>query len=169
MRILVIGSGGREHALVWKISKSPLVEKVLAAPGSAGMEAQATCFPEVGVSDEAKILALCRAEGVDLVVIGPEDPLAQGLSDTLREAGLSVFGPSAKAAQLEASKRFAGALPRLRSARSGERLRAPARWALRRQSRWARRGQRRIRLRGSERNTIGAGGLAGDHGRSALR
>jgi len=107
MRILVIGSGGREHALVWKISKSPLVEKVLAAPGSVGMEQQARCFPEVGAGDEAKILALCKAERVDLVVIGPEDPLAHGLSDALREAGIAVFGPSAQAAQLEASKRFA--------------------------------------------------------------
>ena len=107
MRILVIGSGGREHALVWKIARSPLVEEVLAAPGSGGMESDARCFPDVAAGDSEALLALADREGVDLVVIGPEDPLAAGLADTLREAGFAVFGPSGKAAQLEASKTFA--------------------------------------------------------------
>jgi phosphoribosylamine--glycine ligase len=106
VNVLVIGSGGREHALAWKIAKSPLVDRVLAAPGSAGMEGCATCFPDVSVTDTDAILALSRAESVGLVVIGPEDPLAAGLTDALREQGYSVFGPTAAAAQLEASKSF---------------------------------------------------------------
>jgi phosphoribosylamine--glycine ligase len=106
MRVLVIGSGGREHALVWKISQSPALTSLFAAPGGVGMSGLATCFPEIGVNDTPAILALCKKELVDLVVVGPEDPLANGLADTLREEGFAVFGPSAYAAQLEASKRF---------------------------------------------------------------
>ncbi len=106
MRVLVVGSGGREHALVWKIAKSPAVDRVFAAPGSAGMASLATCFADVGVNDTEALLNLCRAEEIDLVVVGPEDPLCDGLADRLREAGFAVFGPSALAAQLEGSKRF---------------------------------------------------------------
>ena len=100
MRVLVVGSGGREHALAWKIAASPRVERVLAAPGSAGMALQADCFPEVNVSDSQGLIELARRESVDLVVIGPENPLADGVADRLREAGLAVFGPSAAAARL---------------------------------------------------------------------
>ena len=107
MRVLVIGSGGREHALAWKIARSPRVEQVLAAPGSAGIEREAACFPQVSDTDADAILELARAEGVDLVVIGPEAPLAAGLCDRLRGEGLAVFGPSQAAARLEASKSFA--------------------------------------------------------------
>lgn len=107
MRILVAGSGGREHALVWKIARSPLVDRVLAAPGNPGMERDATCHPDVAAGDEKALIALCEAEQVDLVVVGPEDPLADGLADRLREAGILVFGPSAAAARLEASKSWA--------------------------------------------------------------
>ncbi len=107
MRVLVIGSGGREHALVWKIAQSPLVEAVLAAPGSAGMRRDAQCFPSVSGENSADVLDLCHKQKVDLVVIGPEQPLVAGLADALREAGIAVFGPSASAAQLEGSKRFA--------------------------------------------------------------
>ncbi|MBW2273433.1 MAG: phosphoribosylamine--glycine ligase [Deltaproteobacteria bacterium] len=107
MKVLVVGSGGREHALAWKIAASPRVERVLAAPGSAGMALQADCFPEVQVSDCDGLLELARRESVDLVVIGPENPLAEGVADRLREAGLAVFGPSAAAARLEGSKAFA--------------------------------------------------------------
>jgi len=107
MRVLVVGSGGREHALAWKIAKSPRVERVLAAPGSDGMAREATCFPAVKGEDAAALIALCRSERVDLVVIGPEAPLAAGVADRLREAGLAVFGPSAAAARLEGSKAFA--------------------------------------------------------------
>ena len=107
MRVLVVGSGGREHALAWKISRSSLVSEVLAAPGSAGMASDARCFPDVGAGDSEALVELARREAVDLVVVGPEDPLAAGLADELRAAGFAVFGPSAKAAQLEASKSFA--------------------------------------------------------------
>lgn len=107
MKVLVVGSGGREHALAWKIAQSELVTGVLAAPGSAGMAGCATCFPDVAASDSKALTALCIREAVGLVVIGPEDPLADGLADRLREAGFAVFGPSAQAAQLEGSKAFA--------------------------------------------------------------
>jgi phosphoribosylamine--glycine ligase len=107
VRVLVIGSGGREHALAWKISHSPLAPEVLAAPGSAGMASVARCFPETGAGDDAALIDLAKRESVDLVVIGPEDPLAAGLADRLREAGCVVFGPSAAAARLEGSKAFA--------------------------------------------------------------
>jgi phosphoribosylamine--glycine ligase len=107
MRVLVVGSGGREHALAWKIAQSPRVERVLAAPGSDGMARAAACFPEVGAGDAEALCGLARREAVDLVVVGPEDPLAAGLADRLRAEGLAVFGPSAAAARLEASKTFA--------------------------------------------------------------
>jgi phosphoribosylamine--glycine ligase len=109
MRVLVVGSGGREHALAWKIASSPRVECVLAAPGSDGMAREAACFAEVAAGDAAALVALARRERVDLVVIGPEEPLANGVADRLREAGLAVFGPSQAAARLEGSKAFARA------------------------------------------------------------
>ena len=107
MDVLVVGSGGREHALAWKIARSPLVTRVLAAPGSAGLAREAICFPGVGVSDAEGLISLSKRESVDLVVIGPEVPLAEGVADRLREAGIAVFGPSAAAARLEGSKVFA--------------------------------------------------------------
>ena len=109
MRVLVVGAGGREHALAWKIARSPGVERVLAAPGSDGIAREATCFAEVSAGDAAGLAALARREGADLVVIGPEEPLANGVADRLREAGLAVFGPSRAAARLEGSKAFARA------------------------------------------------------------
>jgi len=107
MRVLVVGGGGREHALVWKIASSPQVEAVLAAPGSAAIAELATCFPKIRATDCEALIELARAESVGLVVIGPEDPLAAGLADRLREAHIPTFGPSAFAAQLESSKSFA--------------------------------------------------------------
>src|SRR5690606_21179787 len=98
-----------EHALAWKIARSPRVERVLAAPGSDGIAGDATCVPEVSAGDAAAVVALARRERVDLVVVGPEDPLAAGVADRLREAGIATFGPSAAAARLEASKAFAKA------------------------------------------------------------
>jgi len=107
MRVLILGGGGREHALAWKIAQSPRVAQVLAAPGSDAMGAVATCFPAVKAGDTDAVIALARAERADLVVVGPEDPLAAGIADRLVAAGFPVFGPSAAAARLEGSKAFA--------------------------------------------------------------
>ena len=107
MRILVAGSGGREHALVWKLARSPRTTRVVAAPGNPGMERDALCVPEVKAGDAPALAALCRRERIDLVVVGPEDPLAAGVADVLRAEGFAVFGPGAAAARLEASKGFA--------------------------------------------------------------
>jgi phosphoribosylamine--glycine ligase len=107
LKVLVIGSGGREHALVWKIAQSPELTALHIAPGSAAISALGTCHPEVGAKDLDAIVALAKSESIDLVVVGPEDPLAAGLSDRLRAEGVAVFGPSAHAAQLEGSKAFA--------------------------------------------------------------
>ena len=109
MRVLVIGSGGREHALAWKLARSPRAERVLVAPGSDGIARDAACVPDVAAGDADGIAQLARRERVGLVVIGPEEPLAQGVADRLREAGLAVFGPGRAAAQLEGSKSFARA------------------------------------------------------------
>ena len=109
MKVLVVGSGGREHALVWKIARSPRVARVLVAPGSDAMADDATCFPGVPANDVEGVAGLARAESVDLVVVGPEDPLVAGLADRLRKAGIATFGPSAAAARLEGSKAFAKA------------------------------------------------------------
>ncbi len=103
MKILVIGSGGREHALSWRIKQSPLVSEVFCAPGNAGTREDVTC---VALSAHADIIAFCKKEKIDLVVVGPEAPLVAGLADALDTAGIAVFGPSAKAAQLEGSKGF---------------------------------------------------------------
>ena len=92
LRVLVVGAGGREHALAWKIARSPRVDCVLAAPGSAGIAREATCFPEVSEVDAEALAGLAMRERVDLVVIGPEVPLAKGVADHLRGAGLAVGG-----------------------------------------------------------------------------
>lgn len=107
MRVLVVGSGGREHALAWKIAQSARVEEVLAAPGSDGMGACVRRLSDVTANDLDGIVTAAQREAVDLVVVGPEDPLAAGLADRLRAAGIATFGPSAEAARLEGSKAFA--------------------------------------------------------------
>jgi len=106
MRVLVVGSGGREHALAWKLSQSPALRHLLCAPGNPGMAALAECRA-VSAEDPAAVTALARAERVDLVVVGPELPLSRGVADALTKAGIPVFGPAAAAARLEASKAFA--------------------------------------------------------------
>jgi phosphoribosylamine--glycine ligase len=106
MKILVIGSGGREHALLWKLSQSPRVTSLLCAPGNAGTATIATNHP-VAATDLSGLAALAKAEKVDLTIVGPDDPLAAGIVDLFRAEGLRVFGPVAAAARLEASKSFA--------------------------------------------------------------
>ncbi|MEO1492810.1 MAG: phosphoribosylamine--glycine ligase [Pseudomonadota bacterium] len=105
MHVLILGGGGREHALAWKIVQSPLVSQLTVAPGNAGIAEIATCTP-MEIEDGNAVATWCRAHAVDFVVIGPEAPLVAGVADALREAGIGVFGPSAAAAQLEGSKAF---------------------------------------------------------------
>ncbi len=106
MNTLVIGSGGREHALAWKLAQSPLVSRVFVAPGNGGTSRVAMNVP-INPSQPAELIAFCRREHIELTVIGPDDALAAGLSDALQQAGLRVFGPTAEAARLESSKAFA--------------------------------------------------------------
>jgi phosphoribosylamine---glycine ligase len=105
MNILLIGSGGREHALAWKLAQSPNCDTLYVAPGNPGIAAHATLV-DVDPADHAAVACFCADHNVDLVVIGPEGPLVDGLADSLRVADVAVFGPSAKAAQLEGSKGF---------------------------------------------------------------
>ena len=105
MRVLVVGGGGREHALCWAIAASPLVEALFCAPGNAGIAADAVCVP-IGAQDLEGILGFAREQRIDFVVVGPEAPLVAGLVDRLADAGIKAFGPSAAAARLEGSKAF---------------------------------------------------------------
>ena len=105
MKILVIGSGGREHAIVRKLKESPQVEALYCAPGNGGISRDAECFP-VNAMDKEGMLALAREKAVDLVFVAPDDPLAAGMVDTLEAAGFPCFGPNAKAAEIESSKVF---------------------------------------------------------------
>src|SRR6201989_643934 len=105
MHILLLGSGGREHALAWKIAASPLVTKLWCAPGNAGIAREAECVA-LDIADHAAVIDFCRANEVELVVVGPETPLAAGIVDDLTKAGIKAFGPVKQAAQLEGSKGF---------------------------------------------------------------
>lgn len=105
MKVLVIGGGGREHAICWKLSKSPKVDELYCAPGNAGIAEVAKCV-DIGVMDFEKIADFAKKEAFDLVVVGPDDPLAGGIVDVLEEKGLRVFGPRKNAAILEGSKTF---------------------------------------------------------------
>jgi phosphoribosylamine--glycine ligase len=114
VKVLVIGSGGREHALAWALAQDPEVEQVVAAPGNPGIAAlrpaydgQTIVCRSVDISDHDAVVALARELDADLVVVGPEAPLVAGLADPLRDAGIAVFGPSREAAQIEGSKAFA--------------------------------------------------------------
>ncbi|MCZ0953585.1 MAG: phosphoribosylamine--glycine ligase, partial [Rhodospirillaceae bacterium] len=107
MKILVIGSGGREHALVWKFAQSPRVTEILAAPGNAGTDMEPKSRNvAVGASDLDGLLNLAQTERVDLTVVGPEQPLVDGVVNRFEAAGLKCFGPQAAAARLEGSKAF---------------------------------------------------------------
>jgi phosphoribosylamine--glycine ligase len=106
MNILLLGSGGREHALAWKMAASPLVERLWCAPGNAGIAAEAE-LAAIDLSDHRAVIAFCKAHAVDFVVIGPEAPLVAGIVDDLEAAGVKTFGPSKAAARLEGSKGFA--------------------------------------------------------------
>ena len=106
MKVLVVGSGGREHALTWKIAQSPLVDEIFCAPGNPGMARIGTCV-DIAPMDFEKLLAFADERKIDLTVVGPEDPLAAGIVDCFEVAGLRAFGPKANAARLEASKTFA--------------------------------------------------------------
>jgi phosphoribosylamine--glycine ligase len=105
MNILLLGSGGREHALAWKMAASPLADKLYCAPGNAGIAQEAECVA-LDITDHAAVIAFCRSHGVDFVVVGPEGPLCAGIVDDLETAGIKTFGPSRAAARLEGSKGF---------------------------------------------------------------
>ena len=109
MNVLLIGSGGREHALAWKLAQSSRLGTLFAAPGNPGIAAHAQIVA-LDVSDHAAVVAFCAAEAVELVIIGPEAPLVDGLGDSVRAAGIAVFGPDKAAAQLEGSKAFTKAV-----------------------------------------------------------
>jgi phosphoribosylamine--glycine ligase len=105
MKILLLGSGGREHALAWKIAASPLVDKLWCAPGNAGIAQEAELVP-LDITDHGTVISFCRTNKVDFVVVGPEAPLVAGIVDDLEAAGIKAFGPTKAAARLEGSKGF---------------------------------------------------------------
>jgi phosphoribosylamine--glycine ligase len=105
MNILLLGSGGREHALAWKMAASPLLDRLYCAPGNAGIAREAECVA-LDLADHAAVIAFCRDKSIDLVVVGPEAPLCAGIVDDLEAAGIKAFGPSKAAARLEGSKGF---------------------------------------------------------------
>ncbi|MDB5485809.1 MAG: phosphoribosylamine--glycine ligase, partial [Tardiphaga sp.] len=111
MNILLLGSGGREHALAWKIAASPLLTKLWCAPGNAGIAKDADCVA-LDMANHAAVIAFCRANSVDFVVVGPDAPIAAGIVDDLGAAGIKAFGPTKAAGQLESSKSFTKALCR---------------------------------------------------------
>ena len=114
MNILLLGSGGREHALAWKMAASPLSDRLICAPGNAGIAREAECVA-LDLADHAAVIAFCRKNKIDLVVVGPEAPLCAGIVDDLEAAGIKAFGPSRAAARLEGSKGFhQGSVPRKR-------------------------------------------------------
>ena len=106
MNVLLVGGGGREHSLAWKISQSPRVEKIFCAPGNAGIEQVAQCI-NISPDDVGELARFAKKEQIDLTVIGPELPLTLGIVDSFREEGLRIFGPDREAAMLEGSKAFA--------------------------------------------------------------
>jgi len=124
VNVLVVGSGGREHALAWKLAQSPRLGELHAAPGNPGIAELGLCHP-VRAGDAEGLLGLCRSQRIDLVVIGPEAPLVAGIGDRLRRAGVAVFGPSAAAARIEGSKSFAKDVMRAAGVPAAAELDAP--------------------------------------------
>ena len=106
MNILVIGSGGREHAIAWKVSQSPRLAKLYIAPGNPGTASVGENV-DLNISDHHAVIRLCKEKNIALVIVGPESPLANGMADALSGAGIRCFGPKQAAAQIEASKSFA--------------------------------------------------------------
>ncbi len=127
MNILILGSGGREHALAWKMAASPLADKLYCAPGNAGIARDAECVA-LDLADHAAVIGFCRGAGIEFVVVGPEAPLCAGIVDDLEAAGIKAFGPSKAAARLEGSKGFTKDLCRANGIPTAayERFRAPA-------------------------------------------
>src|SRR5215204_4152188 len=123
MNILLLGAGGREHALAWKIAASPLVDRLYCAPGNAGIAREAELVA-LDIADHAAVVAFCRAQRIDLVVVGPEAPLCAGIVDDLAAAGIKAFGPSAAAARLEGSKGFTKDLCRANGIPTADYIRA---------------------------------------------
>ena len=111
MKVLVVGSGGREHALVWKLRQSPKVEKMYCAPGNAGIAQMAECV-NIKAEDLDGLLAFAQEQRIDLTVVGPEVPLTMGIVDKFNEKGLKIFGPSGKAAEID--KIFAEYAPKFK-------------------------------------------------------
>lgn len=105
MKVLIIGGGGREHAIAWKVSQSPKVDKIYCVPGNAGISACAVCV-DINISNHEEIARFAVSEGIDLTIVGPDDPLAAGIVDVLEKEGLRVFGPRKNAAMIESSKVF---------------------------------------------------------------
>jgi phosphoribosylamine--glycine ligase len=106
MNILILGSGGREHALAWAVKQNPKCDRLIVAPGNAGIAAIAECAEALDILNGPLVVSFCEENAIDFVIVGPEAPLAEGVADTLRAAGVKTFGPSAAAARLEASKAF---------------------------------------------------------------
>src|SRR5262245_10715142 len=105
MNILLLGSGGREHALAWKLAASPLTDQLWCAPGNAGIAQEAVCVP-LDIAGHAAVIDFCKENKIDFVIVGPEAPLCAGIVDDLEAAGIKAFGPSKAAARLEGSKGF---------------------------------------------------------------
>ena len=106
MKLMVIGGGGREHAIIKKLKENPAAEVIYCLPGNGGIAADATCVPEIGAKDIPAQVEFAKAHGIDYAVVAPDDPLALGAVDALTEAGIPCFGPDKKAAVIEASKAF---------------------------------------------------------------
>ena len=105
MKVLIVGSGGREHAIAWAVSKSAKADKIYCAPGNAGIEEYAECV-NIGAMEFDKLVAFAKEKEIDITVVGPEVPLVMGLTDVFEAEGLKVFGPNKKCAQLEGSQAF---------------------------------------------------------------